>query len=52
MLIPIQHENTSARRWPIITLGLIVINVAVFLGTQWTIDRQDPPKWGGRIFAR
>jgi membrane associated rhomboid family serine protease len=45
MLIPIGHDNMSARRWPIITLGLIVINAAVFLGTHWTIERQDPQLW-------
>jgi membrane associated rhomboid family serine protease len=40
MLIPIRHENMSARRWPIITLGLIAINVVVFLLTFQTIDQQ------------
>jgi len=24
MIIPIQHENMSARRWPIVTLALIL----------------------------
>jgi len=33
MLIPIKHENMEARRWPVITIALIVINVAVFLVT-------------------
>jgi len=45
MLIPIGHDNMSARRWPLITLGLIVINVAVFLATHWTIEMQDPQLW-------
>ena len=39
MLIPIGHENMSARRWPVITIGLIVINVVVFLGTHWVINK-------------
>lgn len=30
------------RRWPVITLGIIALNVLVFLGTHWTIDRQGP----------
>jgi membrane associated rhomboid family serine protease len=40
MLVPIGHENMSARRWPLITLGLIVINVVVFLGTQRAMEKQ------------
>jgi membrane associated rhomboid family serine protease len=30
----------SARRWPAITLGLIFVNIAAFLGTHWVIERQ------------
>jgi membrane associated rhomboid family serine protease len=37
MLIPIKHENMAARRWPVITLALIAINVAVFLITTSAI---------------
>jgi membrane associated rhomboid family serine protease len=40
MLIPIRHENMSARRWPLITFALIAINVLVFLGTFRTLDEQ------------
>jgi membrane associated rhomboid family serine protease len=40
MLIPIQHENMRARRWPVITLVLIVINVACFLFTMARMDRE------------
>jgi hypothetical protein len=32
MIIPIQHENMSARRWPIITLALILVNLLMFFG--------------------
>jgi hypothetical protein len=39
MLIPIGHENMPARRWPVITIGLIVINVVVFLFTSLFIRR-------------
>jgi len=42
MLVPIGHENMSARRWPVITLALIVINVVVFLGTQRAMEKQGP----------
>jgi membrane associated rhomboid family serine protease len=41
MLIPIRHENMSARRWPIITLGLIAVNVIVFLCTNWSMGDQE-----------
>ena len=40
MLIPIRHENMSARRWPVITLGLIAINVVVFLFTHFNMEEQ------------
>jgi membrane associated rhomboid family serine protease len=40
MLLPIRHENMSARRWPVITLALIAINSLVFLLTHFTIEEQ------------
>ncbi|MGP0019826.1 MAG: rhomboid family intramembrane serine protease [Candidatus Sulfotelmatobacter sp.] len=42
MLIPIKHENMEARRWPVVTLALIAINVAVFLFTMSAIDDETP----------
>jgi membrane associated rhomboid family serine protease len=42
MLIPIGHENMQARRWPIMTIGLIVINIAAFLFTISTIEKESP----------
>ncbi|MGE5723626.1 MAG: rhomboid family intramembrane serine protease [Acidobacteriota bacterium] len=42
MLLPIKHENMSARRLPVVTLALIAINVVVFLGTYSTIEEQAP----------
>jgi len=42
MLIPIRHENMSARRWPVVTLALIAINTVVFLATHDTLMRQAP----------
>jgi membrane associated rhomboid family serine protease len=42
MLLPIKHENMSARRLPVITLALIAINLVVFLGTHSTIEEQAP----------
>jgi membrane associated rhomboid family serine protease len=42
MLIPIKHENMETRRWPVVTLALIAINVAVFLFTMSAIDDESP----------
>jgi membrane associated rhomboid family serine protease len=42
MLIPIKHENMTARRWPVVTVALIAINAAVFLFTLSAIDDEAP----------
>jgi membrane associated rhomboid family serine protease len=42
MLIPLRHENMEGRRWPVISLALIVINFVVFLGTHARMDEQGP----------
>ena len=42
MLIPLRHENMQGRRWPVITIGLIALNLLIFLGTHWTMDKQGP----------
>ena len=42
MLIPLRHENMQGRRWPVITFGIIALNIIVFLGTHSTIDKQGP----------
>jgi membrane associated rhomboid family serine protease len=42
MLIPLRHENMQGRRWPVITIGIIALNVIAFLGTHWTMDKQVP----------
>jgi membrane associated rhomboid family serine protease len=42
MLIPIKHENMAARRWPVVTLALIAINVLVFLFTMTAIEDEAP----------
>jgi membrane associated rhomboid family serine protease len=41
MLFPIKHENMAARRWPVITLGLILVNLLVFLCTHRAMDAQE-----------
>ncbi|HWY20966.1 MAG TPA: rhomboid family intramembrane serine protease [Candidatus Acidoferrum sp.] len=49
MLIPIGHENMTARRWPVITLALIAINVAVFLFTSSAIEEESPQLRDARV---
>jgi membrane associated rhomboid family serine protease len=43
MLFPIKHENMAARRWPFITLGLILANFVVFLCTHYAMEDQEDP---------
>jgi len=45
MLVPIGHENMSARRWQVITIGLILANLLIFAGTHRTVDQQDSQLW-------
>jgi membrane associated rhomboid family serine protease len=37
-MIPIRHENMTARRWPVVTIAIIVLNSAVFLATRNAIQ--------------
>ena len=43
MFFPIKHENMAARRWPVVTLGLILVNFAVFLCTHRAMEDQEDP---------
>jgi len=38
MLIPVTHENMRGRRWPYITIAIILINLVAFLGTHWKLQ--------------
>jgi len=40
MLIPLRHESMQGRRWPVITIGLIVLNILFFLLTHEKIEEQ------------
>ena len=42
MFLPLGHENMQSRRWPVITIALIVLNLVAFLGTHYTMEQQDP----------
>jgi len=43
VLFPIKHENMKARRWPFVTIGLILVNTLVFLGTHQAMEDQKDP---------
>jgi membrane associated rhomboid family serine protease len=40
VIIPLSHESLRGRRWPVITIGIIAINVIVFLFTIGPMQRQ------------
>jgi len=40
MLIPLRHENMQGRRWPVISIALIAINIVAFLATHGQIEAQ------------
>lgn len=42
MLIPLKHDNLEARRWPVITIALIVLTVLISLATQGVMDQDSP----------
>ncbi len=52
MLLPTGHENMQARRWPIMTIGLIVINVIAFLLTFTTLESESPELAETRLHIR
>src|SRR6266566_1065595 len=49
MLFPIKHENMTARRWPLITLGLILVNFAIFLCTHQAMEDQEDPLLSAKL---
>ena len=52
MLIPIGHDNMQARRWPVITIGLIAINVVAFLLTISALKAESPALTETRLHIR
>jgi len=49
MLFPIKHENMTARRWPVVTLGLILFNLVIFLATHQTMEKQEDSLWSVKM---
>jgi hypothetical protein len=44
MLIPLGHENMEGRRWPVISIALVLLNVGIFLATRGQIHQQSPQR--------
>jgi membrane associated rhomboid family serine protease len=44
MFLPLRHENMAGRRWPVISISLIVINLLAFVGTYWQFGSENPRK--------
>ena len=44
MFIPLRHDNMEGRRWPVISIALVVINLVAFLATRGQIDNENPQR--------
>jgi membrane associated rhomboid family serine protease len=42
MFIPLRHDNMEGRRWPVITIALVALNLVVFLFTHGRMEEQSP----------
>ena len=40
MIIPLRHESNRGRRWPYVTIAIIVLNVLVFLVTHGRFEEE------------
>jgi membrane associated rhomboid family serine protease len=45
MLIPIAHEDLRGRRWPYVTIVIIVLNTMIFLGTNGRMEKEYRQTW-------
>ncbi len=45
MLIPTGHESLEGRRWPYVTIAIIVLNAIAFAATFNSIDRESEELW-------
>jgi len=44
MFLPLGHENLEGRRWPVISIALVVLNLGIFLATRGQIDNENPQR--------
>jgi membrane associated rhomboid family serine protease len=44
MFLPLGHENLEGRRWPVITMALVILNLGIFLATRGQIVTENPQR--------
>jgi membrane associated rhomboid family serine protease len=40
MILPLNHEDLRGRRYPVVTIAIIVMCAVAFLGTTWKLDEE------------
>jgi membrane associated rhomboid family serine protease len=40
VIFPLTHENLRGRRWPVVTIGIIVLNTVIFLFTNGKMEQE------------
>ena len=44
MFLPLRQENSQGRRWPVISIALVLLNLLVFLATHWKMQEDNPQR--------
>jgi hypothetical protein len=44
MFLPLRHESMGGRRWPVVSIALVVLSLVVFLATHGQIDQENPER--------
>jgi membrane associated rhomboid family serine protease/DNA-binding SARP family transcriptional activator len=44
MFIPLRHDNMEGRRWPVISIALVILNLGIFLATKGQIENESPQR--------
>jgi len=44
VFIPLRHENMEGRRWPVISIALVILNFGFFLATRGQIEDENPQR--------
>jgi membrane associated rhomboid family serine protease len=44
VFLPLRHESMEGRRWPVISIALVVLNLLIFLGTHGRIEQENPQR--------
>jgi hypothetical protein len=44
MFIPLRHDNMEGRRWPVISIALVILNFGIFLATKGQIENESPQR--------